>query len=168
LSPTSQARKFHLPRETIAIHELDMAESLKVRLRNDLNSARKERDKLRTTVFSTFLSEVRNREIELRTEATDKDVEALLTTAIKRRREASEQMRAGGREELAEKEDQEAAILLDYLPPQLDEEEVRRMVRDAVEGGAADLGSVMKAVMPQAKGRFDGKELNRIVREELG
>ncbi|HET7322693.1 MAG TPA: GatB/YqeY domain-containing protein, partial [Longimicrobiaceae bacterium] len=83
-------------------------------------------------------------------------------------REAAEQMRNGGREELAEKEDLEATILQHYLPPQLGEDEVRRMVREAIAGGASDLGGVMKAVMPKVKGRFEGKELNRIVREELG
>ena len=140
---------------------------LKEQLRNDLNSARRERDKLRTTVLTTFISEIRNREIEMGREAADEDVQPLLTTAIKRRREAAEQMRAGGREELAAKEDQEAVMLQAYLPPQLSEEEVRAAVREAIAGGAADLGAVMKAVMPRTKGRFEGKELNRIVREEL-
>jgi uncharacterized protein len=144
-----------------------MAESLKERLRADLNTARRERDKLRTLVFTTFLSEVRNREIEVGGEVGDGEIQGLLTTAIKRRREAAEQMRAGGREELASKEDEEARILQEYLPPQLGEGEVREMVRTAISGGAGDLGSVMKAVMPRTKGRFDGKELNRIVREEL-
>jgi uncharacterized protein YqeY len=145
-----------------------MSEPLKIRIRNDLNTARRERDKFRTTVFTTFLSEIRNREIELGKEASDEDVQALLTTAIKRRREAAEQMRAGAREELAQKEDQEAAILQAYLPPQMDEGDVRQMVREAVATGASDLGSVMKLVMPRVKGRFEGKELNRIVREVLG
>ena len=140
---------------------------LKDTLRNDLNAARKERDKLRTTVLTTFLSEIRNREIELGRDVSDEDVQPLLVTAIKRRREAAEQMRAGGREELAAKEEQESAMLQGYLPPQLTEDEVRALVRDAIAAGATDLGSVMKAVMPRAKGKFDGKELNRIVRESL-
>lgn len=142
--------------------------TLKEQLRDDLNTARKERDKLRTLVLTTLLSEVRNREIELGRELEDADVQGLLTTAIKRRREAAEQMRAGAREELAAKEDQEAEILQGYLPPQLGEAEVRAMVREATAGGAKDLGAVMKVVMPRVKGRFEGKELNRIVREELG
>jgi uncharacterized protein len=140
---------------------------LKEQVRSDLNAARRERDKLRTTVLTTFLAEIRNREIELGREASDEEVRSLVTTAVKRRREAAEQMRAGAREELAAKEDQEAVLLQGYLPPQLGEEEVRSMVREAVEGGAADLGAVMKAVMPRVKGRFEGRELNRIVREEL-
>ncbi|HEU0299030.1 MAG TPA: GatB/YqeY domain-containing protein [Longimicrobium sp.] len=136
-------------------------------LRADLTTARKGRDKLRTTTLSTFLAEVRNREIELGRGVADDDVRGLLTTAIKRRREASEQMRAGSRDELAEKEEQEAVLLQAYLPPALGENEVRAMVREAVAGGAADVGAVMKAVMPRVKGRFDGKELNRLAREAL-
>jgi uncharacterized protein len=151
------------------LNEVDnVSDTLKEQLRSDLNAARKDRDKLRTTVLTTFISEIRNREIELGREATDEDVQPLLTTAIKRRREAAEQMRAGGREELAAKEEQESAMLQAYLPPQLTEDDVRGMVREAIAGGAGDLGAVMKAVMPRAKGKFDGKELNRIVRESLG
>lgn len=145
-----------------------MAEPLKSRIRTDLNTARKERDKLRTMVYTTFLSEIRNREIELGKEVSDEDVQSLLTTAIKRRREAADQMRAGGRSELAEKEEREAGILQEYLPPRLEEDRVREMVRQAIDGGANDLGSVMKQVMPLVRGQFDGKDLNRIVREELG
>ncbi|HYJ80039.1 MAG TPA: GatB/YqeY domain-containing protein [Longimicrobiaceae bacterium] len=145
-----------------------MPEALKETVRNDLNAARRERDKLRTTLLSTLLSEIRNREIEVGHELSDAEVQAVATSAIKRRREAAELMRSGGREELAAKEEQEAVLLQSYLPPQLGEDDVRAMVRQAIAAGAADLGGVMKAVMPQAKGKFDGKELNRIVREELG
>jgi uncharacterized protein YqeY len=141
--------------------------ALKEQVRTDLNAARKERDKLRITVLTTLLSEIRNREIEIGREAGDEEVRAAIGSAIKRRREAAEQMRAGAREELAAKEDEEAVMLQRYLPPQLGEEEVRGFVREAIAAGAADLGAVMKAVMPLAKGRFEGKELNRIVKEEL-
>lgn len=142
--------------------------SLVEQLRADLTTARKDRDKLRTTTLTTFLSEIKNKEIDQGGPVSDEDVRGLLVTAIKRRREASEQMRAGGRAELAEKEEQEAAQLQAYLPPALGEDEVRMMIREAVTGGARDVGGVMKAVMPRTKGRFDGKELNRLVREALG
>lgn len=144
-----------------------MSETLKDRVRGDLNNARRERDKLRTMVLTTFLSELKNREIEAQRELSDEEVQSAATTAIKRRREAAEQMRAGGREELAAKEDQEAVLLQAYLPEQISEDEVRSLVRAAMAAGATDLGGVMKQVMPKAKGRFDGKELNRVVREEL-
>lgn len=143
-------------------------EVLKGGIRADLNTARRERDRLRTLVLTTLLSEIRNREIELGRDATDEEVQTAANSAIKRRREAAEQMRAAGREELAEKEDAEAEILKQYLPQQLSEAEVRALIGDAMSGGAADVGAVMKQVMPRARGRFDGRELNRLVREALG
>jgi uncharacterized protein len=138
------------------------------RLRADLNTARRERDKLRTAVLSMTLSELRNREIEMGREAVDADVIEVVGRAMKRRREAADQIRQAGRPELAEKEEAEAAILMAYMPAQLGEDEVRGMVRDAIAGGATNVGAVMSAIMPRLKGRFDGKETNRIVREELG
>ena len=145
-----------------------MPDKLKDTIRADLNSARRDRDKLRTTVLTTLLSEIRNREIDVGHELVDAEVHAVVTSAIKRRREAAEQMRAGAREELAQKEEQEAAQLQAYLPPQLTEGDVRALVREAIAGGAADIGGVMKAVNPKTKCRFDGRELNRIAREALG
>ncbi|HUF12432.1 MAG TPA: GatB/YqeY domain-containing protein [Longimicrobiales bacterium] len=136
-------------------------------IRSDLNAARRERNKLRTTVLTTMLSEIRNREIEVRHELTDEEVVEVVNRQIKRRREAAEQMRSGGRAELAEKEEQEAEILATYLPPQLGVEEARAIVREAIAAGANNVGAVMGAVMPKLKGRFDGRETNRIVREEL-
>lgn len=140
---------------------------LKARLRDDLNDARRARDKLRTLVLSTTLSELRNREIELGREAADGDVIEVIGRSVKRRREAAEQIRAGGREELAAREEQEAELLGAYLPQQLTEAEVRALVRQAMTAGAMSVGPVMAQVMPQLKGRFDGREANRIVREEL-
>lgn len=138
------------------------------RMRADLNTARRERDKLRTLVLSTTLSEVKNRQIELGREPTEEDVMEVVSRAIKKRREAAEQIRAVGRTDLADREEQEAALLMPYMPAQLSEDAVRQIVKDAIAGGASNVGSVMGAIMPRLKGRFDGKETNRIVREELG
>lgn len=138
------------------------------RLRADLNSARRDRDRLRTAVLAMTLSEVTNRQIEMGREPTDEDVTEVVARAIRKRREAAEQIRAVGRTDLAHKEEQEAALLMAYMPAQLSEAEVRQMVRDAIAGGAGNVGAVMGAIMPRVKGRFDGKETNRIVREELG
>ena len=144
-----------------------MAESLKEKMRADLNNARRERDKLRTLVLSTILSDMRNREIELGRAATDAEVQEVVTRGIKRRREAAEQMRAGGRPELAEKEDRESVLLSVYLPAQMGESEVRAMIRQAMAEGATAVGAVMGKIAPGIKGRFDGKEANRLVQEEL-
>ena len=144
-----------------------MSESMKERLRNDLNAARRERDKPRTMVLTTILSDLRNKEIEIGRDAADAEVTEVLTRAIKRRKEASEQMRAGNRPELADKEDAEARLLNGYLPEPLTEAEVRAIVREAMDGGANNVGAVMGKIMPRIKGVFDGKEATRIVREEL-
>jgi uncharacterized protein YqeY len=138
------------------------------RLRADLNAARRDRDKLRTQLLSMTISEAKNRQIELGRELTDADVTDVVTKAVKRRREAAEQIRAAGRAELAEKEEQEAVLLTQYLPAQMSEDEARAIIRDAIAGGASNVGAVMSVVMPKLKGKFDGRETNRIVREELG
>ncbi len=145
-----------------------MAESLKDRIRADLNEARKSKEKLRTLVLTTVLSEIRNKEIEQGSDASDRDVIGVVTKAIKQRNEAAEQMREAGREELAEKEEAEAGILDAYTPEGMSEDEVRALVQQMIAGGADNIGAVMGQLMPEIKGRFDGKEANRIVREELG
>ncbi len=142
--------------------------ALKDTIREELNAVRRERDKLRTVLYTSTLSEIKYKEVELGRAATDADVIEVINRAIKRRREASEQMRAGNRPELADKEDQEAALLTRYLPAQLSEAEVRALVREAIAGGANNMGAVMGRIMPKLKGAFDGKEANRIVKEELG
>ena len=144
-----------------------MSVPLKERIRADLNEARKAREKLRTLVLSMTLSDLRNREIELGKEADDAEALSVLTKAVKRRKEAADLMRDAGRMELADKETSEAEILGAYLPEGLSEEEVREMVREVLAGGASEMGPVMGQLMPRLKGRFDGKEANRIVREEL-
>ncbi len=144
-----------------------MADTLKDRLRDDLNTARRARDRTRTLILTTTISEVRNREIELGRDLDDEDVREVVQRAVKRRREAAEQMRAGNREDLAAKEDQEAELLTGYLPAQLGEDEVRGYVREAIAAGADSMGAVMGRIMPRIKGVFDGKQANRIVKEEL-
>ena len=144
-----------------------MSKDLKSRLRNDLVIARKARDRRRTVVLTTLLSEVRNREIAVREELDDEGVAGVVARAIKQRRAAAEQMLEAGRPELADKESAEVALLQDYLPAALSEVDVRDMVREVIATGANQMGPVMGKVMPQIRGRFDGKEAGRIVREEL-
>lgn len=144
-----------------------MSEDLKTRLRNDLVVVRKARNRLSTVVLTTLLSDVRNREIEVGEELDDEGIQAIVIKAIKQRRDAAEQMLEGGRPELAEKESEEATILQVYLPPALSESDVQALVRAAIDAGATEMGAVMGRIMPKIRGRFDGKEANRIVREEL-
>src|SRR5438105_4502487 len=124
-----------------------MAESLKERIRADLNNARREREKVRTELLTMTLSELRNREIEVGHELSDSEVVEVVQRAVKRRREAAEQFR-GKRDELADKEEREAALLTAYLPTQLSEQKVRELVKQAIAGGANNVGAVRQRIMP--------------------
>ena len=144
-----------------------VASDLKSQIQSDLNAARKERDKLRTLVLSTLLSDLRNKEIEVGRELGDEDALQLVSRGIKQRKDASDQMRGAGRDELADREDAEADVLATYLPEGMSEDEVRTIVREIIASGVDQMGPLMGRVMPKIRGRFDGKEANRVVREEL-
>jgi uncharacterized protein len=137
------------------------------RLRAAMNEARKQRDQARTLLLSTILSEVKNREIELNRPPTDDETVEVLRRGIKKRRESVEAFEKGGRTERANTEKAEIKTIEGFLPPAVPPDEIRAVVRAAIQGGATDIGKVMGVVMPQFKGRADGKLINQIVREEL-
>ena len=144
-----------------------MNDKLGEQLRAALNAARKDRDQHRTLLYSTTLSDIRNREIEANHALDDAEVVEVLRRGIRKRRESVEAFRAGGRTDAADREQFEITELERYLPPAVPEEEIRAAVRAAIAGGARDVGKLMGAVMPQFKGRAEGKDVNRIAREEL-
>ena len=140
---------------------------LLARLQGDLNTSRKAQDKSATLLLSTVLSEVKNRRIELRREPDDNEVVDVLRKAIKKRRESVEMYDKAARADLADKERAEAAALEKYLPAAVPDEELRAAVREAIAGGAKQIGAVMGKVLPQFKGRAEGGTINAIAREEL-
>jgi len=136
-------------------------------LRAALTAARKSQDKGRTLVLGTILANLKNREIELRRLPTDEEVVDVLRKGIKIRREAVEQYTKAARQDLVENEEGQIRILEEFLPPAVDPAEIRAAVREAIAGGAKDIGKVMGQVVPKFKGRAEGKVINQIVREEL-
>jgi uncharacterized protein YqeY len=141
---------------------------LLARLQQDLNAARKAQDKGQVVLLGTIISDVKNREIELKRDLTDDDITEVLRRGIKRRRESIEMYDKGGRDDLAATERSEVELLGKYLPAAINEDELRAAVVAAIEGGATNVGAVMGKVMPQFKGRAEGGTINAIVREELG
>jgi uncharacterized protein YqeY len=141
--------------------------SLAATLRTALNAARKARDKDRILVLGTILANLKNREIELRRPTTDDEVVEVLRKGIKIRREAVEQYTAAARPDLVAMESAQIKVLEEFLPAAVAPEEIRAAVRQAIDGGAKDIGKVMAQVLPKYKGRADGKLINQIVREEL-
>ncbi len=149
---------------------------LKDRLRADLTTAMKARDSLRTGTLRMVLTAITNAEVggkEAR-ELSDDDVVGVLTSEAKKRREAAEAFDDADRPELAAKERDESAILAEYLPAQLDDDEIREIVTGAIEStgsagaGMKAMGSVMGVVQPQVKGRADGKAVAAEVKRQLG
>ena len=150
--------------------------ALKDRLRDDLNTALKARDALRTSVIRMALAAITNAEVagkEAR-ELTDDDVLTVLSSEAKKRRESATAFDEGHRPELAEKERAEAAILAEYLPEPLGDEEIAAIVSGVIDqtGAAGEgmkaMGKVMGAVSAQTKGRADGGAVAAEVRRQLG
>lgn len=145
--------------------------SLSERLRQDMQKAAKERDSLALSALRMAISEIKNKEIEARGPLSDEALLKLLASMVKRRRESIEMYEQGNRPELAAKEAAEIRVLEAYLPKGLSDAEVEAVVRETVaaEGakGPADMGRVMKALMPKVAGKADGKLVNEIVRRIL-
>ena len=146
--------------------------SLKERIDADLKEAMRSKDELGTSVLRMLKSAVKYKEVEPGGHALDDaGVVGVIQTQIKQRRDSVEQFRAGGRPELAEKEEKEIARLQSYLPAQLSSDELRAEVRAAIAQvgakGPKDMGAVMKALMPKVQGRAEGKAVSEAVKAEL-
>lgn len=137
------------------------------RLQQDLNSARKSQNRAAVLVLGTILSEIKNRQIDLRRELTDADITEVLVKGIKTRRESLEMYEKGERPELADQQRVEISQLEVYLPAQMSEEEVRQAVRAAIEGGAQNMGALMGKLNAELKGKAEGGTISRIAKEEL-
>ena len=145
--------------------------SLIARIEDELAAARRERDAERRDALSLILSQLRSAEKELQRPLHDEEELQVLQRERKKRVEAAEAFRAGGREEQAEGEERELEVLEEFMPEPLSEEEIETIIDDAIaECGATsirDLGRVMADVMPQVAGRADGSAVSQLVREKL-
>ena len=149
---------------------------LKDRLRADLTASMKARDSLRSGTLRMVLTAITNAEVagKEHKELADDDVIGVLTSEAKKRREAAEAFDAGNRPELAAKEREESAVIAEFLPAQLGEDEIRDIVTAAIEStgsagaGMKAMGAVMRVVQPQVKGRADGGAVAAEVKRQLG
>jgi hypothetical protein len=145
--------------------------ALKERIDADLKAAMKDKDAEKLSVVRMLKSAVKYREIEVMKPLDDAGVQAVIASEVKRRRDSVEQYRAGGREELAAKEEREIAALQAYLPQQLSQHELEGKVAAAVVAAGAkgpkDMGAVMKALLPEVQGRAEGKAVSDAVKQKL-
>jgi uncharacterized protein len=148
-----------------------MASTILDALLADIKAAMKAQEKEKLLALRTLHSEIKNLELMERKELSDGNIAGIVAKAIKQRAESEEQFRAAGRSDLADRERFQAGLFAKYLPAQLSAVEVEAIVAAAiVESGAQgkqDMGKVMKLVMPQVKGRADGKLVNETVAARL-
>ena len=147
--------------------------SLKEKLTADMKEAMKAREegRQRLGVIRMVRGAIRQQEIDGQKELDDDAVLAVISKEVKQRRDSIEEFKKGGREDLIAQNEAEIAILMAYLPQQMAEGEIRKLVQDAITATGAsspkEMGKVMKELMPKVKGRADGKLVNQIVRELL-
>ncbi len=145
--------------------------SLEETLKQDLIASLKQGDQDSTNALRFLISQIQYARIEKQEDLTDDDVMAVLVKQAKGRRESIEAFQAGGRDDLAEKEQRDLAVIERYLPELLGEDEIRNVIREIISAeefsGPADIGRLMKGAMTRLKGQADGKLVNRLAGEEL-
>jgi len=138
----------------------------------DIKTAMKNRENDKLVALRSLHAQIKDATVNVGREATDGDVATVLAKAIKQRQDSIEQFRTGGREDLVAKEQQEIDIYKKYQPAQLSQAEIEALVKEAITAtgaaGKKDMGKVMQALMPQVKGRADGKLVNQVVQGLLG
>jgi uncharacterized protein YqeY len=146
--------------------------SLSDRLNEDMKQAMKSQDKFKLSVIRMVRSTIKNSEIDLKRPLDDNEVLDVLTREIKQRKDSLQEFSKAGRDDLADNLKAELVILAEYMPQQLSEEEVKAIVQQTIQqigaSSKADMGKVMTALMPQVKGRADGKIINQLVQQLLG
>jgi uncharacterized protein YqeY len=145
--------------------------ALKDSIQEALKRALKQQQKVEIATLRLLLSEVRNTEIAQQKPADDNKVLDVIAKEVKRRRESIEAFKQGNRNDLVAQEEAELAVLMSYLPKQMSRAEIIAAARQAIEAvgakGLGDKGKVMSQLMPQLKGKADGKEVSEIVSELL-
>jgi uncharacterized protein YqeY len=140
-------------------------------IRSDQKEAMKAGDRIRLSTLRLLASDLHNRRIELGHDLSDDEAIEVLHRALKKRREAEEEYRKAGREERAEIEKAESEIVRQYLPEALDSATLDALIAEAIAttgaSSAKEMGRVMGYLMPRVKGRAEGSEVSRRVRERL-
>lgn len=141
------------------------------RIEQALKGAMRSRDENKRNAVRLLLTAMKVREKEIKRSLNETEIQQMISTLIKQRRDSAEQYEKGGRKDLAEKEEEEILVLQAFLPEPLGRAELEKLVGDVIaEVGARspkDMGRVMKLLMPLVAGRVDGKEVNELVRKRL-
>lgn len=149
-----------------------MEAALKQKLQENLKQAMRNRDRLRSSVIRLILAGIKNAEIAKREVLDDADILGIITKEVRQRKESILAFRQGNRQDLVDIEEAEMAILAEYLPEQMSREDIVTAVGDVIKEigaqGLQDKGKVMARVIPQLKGKADGRDINAVATELLG
>ena len=144
---------------------------LKETLAEDLKESMKSKDKVRKNVVTMIRAAIKQREVDERVELGDAEIIDIIAKQVKQKRDSIDDFQKGNRLDLVDLTNEEIKILLNYLPPQLSEEELEQIIKYAIKETNAqtkkDLGKLMAVVMPKVKGKADGKQVNQIVAKYL-
>lgn len=145
--------------------------SLKDKLMEDLKSAMRNKDKLRKDTITMVRAAIKQKEVDDRVELNDQDVIDILTKQLKEKKHSIEEFKKGDRQDLIEQTNKEIDVLLDYLPKQLGEDELKQIIQETMNenniNSVKDMGTLMKNIMPKVKGRADGNTVSKIAKELL-
>ena len=145
--------------------------SLKQKLQEDLKSSMKNKETIKKSVITLIRSSIKQYEVDNRVELGDAEIVDLIAKQLKQTRDSREEFKKAGREDLVSKAEAEIEVLKEYLPQQLSEEELNKIVISTIsEVGATsmkDMGKIMAAIKPKTKGRADGKMINELVKKNL-
>ena len=145
--------------------------SLKEKLMEDLKDSMKNKDIIKKNTITMVRAAIKQKEVDERIEVSEEAILDIISKQLKEKKGAIEDFTKGNRQDLVELTEKEIDILLQYLPKQLSEEEVKKILIDIIQEINAtsmkDIGMIMKAVMPKVKGRADGNMVNKIAREIL-
>jgi uncharacterized protein YqeY len=146
--------------------------SLNEKIAQDLKAAIKAKNQIRVSCLRMLKTSVKNKEVENRRKLEDEEIRAIISSSVRKSKEAIEEFRRGNREDLALKETEEINILYEYLPRQLSSEEIEEILREIISdlsaSGPKDLGKVMKSAMARMAGEAEGGAVNEIARRLLG
>jgi len=145
--------------------------SLVQKITEDLKKAMKAKDGKRTSCLRMLKTSLKNKQVEVGHELSDEETVAIISSSIRKNKEASKEFVQGGREDLAAKEEEEIKILYGYLPEQLTPEDIEKSLKEIISELSADslkdMGKVMKVAMSRMTGKAQGREVNEIAKKLL-
>ena len=151
---------------------MEQETNLKQKLTDDLKQAMRSRDTTGRLAIRLVMAAINNAEIARQATLEDADILGIIAKEVRQRHESIEAFKQGNRPDLVAQEEAELAVLQQYLPPQMTREEIaeaaRRVIAEVGAEGPGDKGKVMPKLIPQLKGRADGREINAVVSELLG